>query len=161
MTDMPEAGLLDGLEAICRKRGGRMTRQRRAVLGKLVENRRPLSAYELRDLLQPEDASVTPASVYRCLDFLVEHGLVHRLETTRSFIACDHPEHPHAVQFLICRQCGSVVEAEDKRMEAATEDLGHRLGFALDQRTVELTGICGPCKSDIGKAGHSRTVPCA
>jgi len=157
----PEAGLLDGLEAICRERGGRMTRQRRAVLGKLVENRRPLSAYELRDLLRPEDASVTPASVYRCLDFLVGHGLVHRLETTRSFIACDHPEHLHAVQFLICRQCGSVVEAEDKRMEAATEDLGQRLGFALEQRTVELTGICGPCKSDIGKTGDSRTVPCA
>ena len=156
MTDTPEAGLLDGLEAICRRRGGRMTRQRRAVLGRLVENRRPLSAYELRDLLRPEDASVTPASVYRCLDFLVEHGLVHRLETTRSFIACDHPEHPHAVQFLICRQCGSVVEAEDKRMEAATESLGQRLGFALDHRTVELTGICGPCKT-----GDSRAVPCA
>ena len=161
MTDMPEAGLLDGLEAICRRRGGRMTRQRRAVLGKLVESRRPLSAYELRDLLRPEDASVTPASVYRCLDFLVEHGLVHRLETTRSFIACDHPEHPHAVQFLICRQCGSVVEAEDKRMEAATESLGQRLGFALDQRTVELTGICGPCKTDTGKTEGSRAVPYA
>ena len=166
MTDTMEAGLLDGLEAICRKRGGRMTRQRRAVLGKLVENRRPLSAYELRDLLRPEDASVTPASVYRCLDFLVEHGLVHRLETTRSFIACDHPEHPHAVQFLICRQCGSVVEAEDERTEAATESLGQRLGFALDRRTVELTGICGPCKTDTGKTdtgkkGDGRTVPCA
>lgn len=161
MTVTPEAGTLDGLEAICRRRGGRMTRQRRAVLGKLVEGRRPLSAYELRDLLRPEDASVTPASVYRCLDFLVEHGLVHRLETTRSFIACNHPEHPHAVQFLICRQCGSVVEAEDKRTEAATERLGHRLGFALDQRTVELTGICGTCKTDPCKTGDGRTVPCA
>ncbi len=161
MTDTPGAGPLDGLEAICRTRGGRMTRQRRAVLGKLVEHRRPLSAYELRDLLRPEDASVTPASVYRCLDFLVGHGLVHRLETTRCFIACDHPEHPHAVQFLICRQCGSVVEAEDKRTAAATEDLGQRLGFALDQRTVELTGICGPCKTGPGKMGDGRTVPCA
>lgn len=161
MTVTPEAGALDALETICRRRGGRMTRQRRAVLGKLVEDKRPLSAYELRDLLRPEDASVTPASVYRCLDFLVEHGLVHRLETTRSFIACDHPEHPHAVQFLICRQCGSVVEAEDKRTEAATERLGHRLGFALDQRTVELTGICGACKTDPGEAGDGRAVPCA
>lgn len=154
MTIMPDDGLLEGMEAICRQRGGRMTRQRRAVLGKLVEVKRPLSAYELRDLLRPDDGSVTPASVYRCLDFLVEHGLVHRLETTRSFIACDHPEHPHAVQFLICRQCGAVVEAEDKRTEAATERLGHRLGFALDQRTVELTGICGTCKTGDG------AIPC-
>ena len=53
------------------------------------------------------------------------------------------------------------METEDKRTEAATERLGHRLGFALDQRTVELTGICGPCKTDAGKTGDGRTVPCA
>lgn len=140
--------LLDELEVICQGRGGRMTRQRRAVLSKLIAGKRPLSAYELRDLLLPEDASVTPASVYRSLDFLMEYGLVHRLETTRSFVACEHPDHPHAMQFLICRQCGSVVETEDKRVAAATESLGQRLGFALDQRTVELTGICGSCKTE-------------
>ena len=77
-----------------------------------------------------------------------EHGLVHRLETTRSFVACEHPDHPHAGQFLICRQCGTVVEAEDKRGAAATESLGQRLGFALDHRTVELTGICATCKTE-------------
>ncbi len=136
---------LTDLEAICRQRGGRMTRQRRAVLAILLAEKRPLSAYELRDMLLPEDAAITPASVYRCLDFLVEHGLVHRLETTRSFIACDHPDHPHAVQFLICRQCGAVVEAEDNRVAAAADSLGQRLGFVLDQRTVELTGVCATC----------------
>ena len=146
MTSTPGSVTLNELEAICRRRGGRMTPQRRAVLGKLLKGRVPLSAYDLRDLLLPEDASITPASVYRCLDFLVDHGLVHRLETTRSFIACDHPNHTHAVQFLICRQCGTVVEAEDKRVAAAAENLGHRLGFALDQRTVELTGVCATCK---------------
>ncbi len=149
MTAAPDDVLLDTMEALCRARGGRMTRQRRAVLGLLVAQKRPLSAYELRDMLRPADASVTPASVYRCLDFLMEHGLVHRLETTRSFIACDHPDHPHAVQFLICRQCGSVVEAEDQRVAAATENLGQLLGFALDQRSVELTGICATCKTDV------------
>ncbi len=147
MTSTPGSATLNELEVICRQRGGRMTPQRRAVLGKLLKGRVPLSAYELRDLLLPEDASITPASVYRCLDFLVDHGLVHRLETTRSFIACDHPDHPHVVQFLICRQCGTVVEAEDKRVSAAAENLGNRLGFAVDQRTVELTGVCATCKN--------------
>jgi Fur family zinc uptake transcriptional regulator len=138
---------LDALESICRQRGGRMTRQRRAVLGKLLARKRPLSAYQLRDLLLPEDASVTPASVYRCLDFLLQHGLVHRLETSRSFIACERPDHDHAVQFLICRQCGTVTEAEDQLVAAATESLGERLGFAVDQRTVELLGVCAACKT--------------
>ena len=78
----------------------------------------------------------------------MEHGLVHRLETTRSFVACDHPEHAHAVQFLICRQCGTVVEAEDKRVSSATSSLGSRLGFEVDQRTVELTGVCAACQTE-------------
>ncbi len=143
---MPEPAVdIDELEAICRQRGGRMTRQRRAVLDLLLAQKRPLSAYEIRDMILAQDPSVTPASVYRCLDFLLSHGLVHRLETTRSFIACEHPDHRHIVQFLICRSCNTVVEAEDTKIAAATENLGQRLGFALDQRTVELMGICAAC----------------
>jgi Fur family transcriptional regulator, zinc uptake regulator len=60
------------------------------------------------------------------------------------------------VQFLTCRQCGTVVETEDKRVAAATDSLGLRLGFALDHRTVELTGICAICKTEGGGA----TTPC-
>ena len=143
-----EADVLDRLVAVCVARGGRVTRQRRAVLERLAAAKRPLSAYDVRDLLLPEDAAITPASVYRCLDFLMEHGVVHRLETTRSFVACEHADHDHAVQFLICRQCGTVVEAEDKKVAAATASLGQRLGFAVDHRTVELTGICATCQTD-------------
>ena len=134
-------------EAACRSRGGRLTRTRRAVLEILLRSSTPLTAYEVLDLLRQGDASATPASVYRCLDFLLERGVAHRLETTRAYVACGHPEHPHAGQFLICRQCGTVVETEDERVTAATEQLGHRLGFSLDQRTVELLGLCGACRS--------------
>jgi Fur family zinc uptake transcriptional regulator len=151
---MPEGrdwtAVLDGAEALCRARGGRLTPQRRAVLATLLKTGGPATAYELLDLIKPEDASITPASIYRSLDFLVDTGLVHRLDSTRSFIACEHPDHPHTGQFLICRACGTVVEAEDKRIVRANEDLGERHGFTLDQRTVELVGLCGGCRSGDG-----------
>lgn len=142
---------LNRLEQLCRARGQRLTRQRRAVLSTLLVVGRAISAYELLELLRSEDAKSTPASVYRTLDFLMEIGVVHRLESTRSFVLCEHPDAPHWVQFLICRRCGQVVEAEDERIAAATERLGHRLGFALDQRIVELTGLCAGCR---GSAAH-------
>ena len=126
------------------------------VLTKLLAANRPLTAYELLDLVRPEDAAMTPASTYRSLDFLVEAGLVHRLDSTRSFVACDHPDHPHAGQFLICRECGTVVEAEDKRIARATEDLGERHGFTLEHRSVELTGVCGACRA-AGAGAASRS----
>ncbi len=141
-------GLIEEAETICRARGGRLTQQRRTVLSKLLAAARPVTAYELLDLVRPDDSAMTSASTYRSLDFLVEMGLVHRLDSTRSFVACERPEHVHAGQFLICRQCGTVVEAEDKRIAKAAEDLGERHGFMLDHRTVELTGVCGACRSD-------------
>lgn len=151
MTDHPhEAVTLETLEAICRSRGGRLTRQRRTVLAKLLGAARPMTAYELLDAVRPEDASATPASIYRTLDFLLEHGLAHRLETTRSFVACEHPDHAHAGQFLICRQCGTVVETKDTRVNKATKSLSDRLGFTLEQKTVELTGTCAMCQTGPG-----------
>ncbi len=140
------------VDAICRARGGRLTRQRRAALCALTDAKRPLTAYELLDLMKPDDPSATPASTYRCLEFLVGIGLAHRVETTRSYVACGHPDHPHSVQFLICRTCGTVIEVEDKRIARAADDLGERHGFALDQRTVELTGLCAACKVGHGES---------
>jgi Fur family transcriptional regulator, zinc uptake regulator len=134
------------IEALCRERGGRLTKQRRSVLCVLTDAKRPLTAYELLGLTKPSDRSATPASIYRSLDFLLRVGLAHRLETTRSYVACGHPGQLHFVQFLICRTCGTVIEAKDKWIVRATDNLGKRHGFALDQRTVELTGICATCK---------------
>ena len=140
--------MVEDAEALCRARGKRFTPQRRTLLDKLRVAGCPVTAYELLDLVRPHDTAITSASIYRSLDFLIEMGLVHRLDSTRSFIACDHPDHPHAGHFLICRKCGTVVEADDMRVAQATENLGQRHGFRLDHRTVELTGVCGTCRSD-------------
>lgn len=137
---------LEHIEALCRARGQRITRQRRAVLRTLLAAGGALTAYELLERLRPADGRSTPAGVYRALEFWMTAGLVHRLESTRSFILCDHPEAPHPSQVLICRECGQVIEAEDDRVTAAADRLGERLGFALDRRPVELTGVCGPCR---------------
>ena len=143
--------LVEDAGALCRARGRRFTPQRRILLDRLLAAGCPLTAYALLDLVRPHDAAITSASVYRSLDFLIGMGFVHRLDSTRSFIACDHPDHPHAGHFLICRECGTVVEADDRRIAQATENLGERHGFRLDQRTVELTGVCGTCRG--GSAG--------
>jgi Fur family zinc uptake transcriptional regulator len=106
----------------------------------------PLSAYDLLGRLRPGDPPAPP-SVYRNLGFLLEQGLIHRLETTRTYIACRHPDHSHSAQFLICRRCGSVVEASDERITASVGALGENLGFAVELCAVELRGVCAKCQS--------------
>jgi Fur family transcriptional regulator, zinc uptake regulator len=133
-------------EEICRRAGARLTRLRRNVFALVLSAERPLTAYEILDLLRPMDTSATPAGVYRSLDFLTELGLVHRIESAKSFIACVMPDHAHPSQMLVCRRCGTAIETEDSEIAKAAESLGRRLGFALDRRTVELTGLCSSCR---------------
>jgi Fur family zinc uptake transcriptional regulator len=142
----PERAIL-AAEDICRKSGARLTKTRRRVLELILACARPPGAYEILEQLRPTNKSATPAAVYRSLEFLAAHGLVHRLESTKTFIACAIPDHTHPSQLLICRQCGTAVEAEDSRIAAAAGDLSERLGFALDRRPVELTGLCGICQN--------------
>lgn len=137
---------LELAEEFCRRVGARLTRLRRNVLMVVLSTEHPLTAYEILDLLRPTDPSVTPAGVYRSLDFLTELGLVHRIDSAKRFIACAMPNHPHPSQMLVCRRCGTVVETEDPGVARATESLGHRLGFALDRNTMEFVGLCSSCR---------------
>jgi Fur family transcriptional regulator, zinc uptake regulator len=137
---------LHSAEEVCRRIGARLTRLRRNVLMLVLTAERPLTAYEILDLLRPKDPSATPAGVYRSLDFLTELGLVHRIDSAKSFVACAMPDHTHPSQMLVCRRCGTVVETEDSGVAKATESLGRRLGFALDRNTMEFVGLCSSCR---------------
>jgi Fur family transcriptional regulator, zinc uptake regulator len=137
---------LSAAEAICRRAGVRLTRLRRAVLRLVAIAEHPLTAYEILRRLRPADRAATAAGVYRSLDFLTDHGLVHRIESTKAFVVCAIPEHTHPSQLLVCRRCGTAVEIEDQGVAEATAHLGDRLGFALDHSTMELTGLCAACR---------------
>ena len=145
-TPRDHARALQAAEEVCLRMGARLTRLRQNVLLSVLSAQRPLTAYEILDLLRPKDPSATPAGVYRSLDFLTELGLVHRIESAKSFVACAMPDHTHPSQMLVCRRCGTVVETEDSQVAQAMESLGRRLGFALDHNTMEFVGLCSSCR---------------
>ena len=142
----PRRPSLEEAEAICRQAGARLTRLRRQVLGVLLEAEGPVTAYELLDRLRAE-RSATPAGVYRSLDFLVGHGLAHRLDSRKAFVACIHPDHPHVSQFLICRRCGTAVEVEDERISSVVGEWSQRLGFEVEAESLEVSGSCATCRT--------------
>ena len=128
----------------------RLTPLRQRVLNIVSKAAHPVTAYEILDLLRPQDASATPAGVYRSLDFLTRNGLAHRLETTKAFVACVLPHHGHenhcmGSQFLVCRTCGIAIEAQDSGLAAAVAALAQRHGFHVSDGTVEMSGLCPAC----------------
>ena len=134
-------------EALCRERGVRLTEQRKTVLRLLCVSDKPLSAYELLDRMRGVVKNPAPPTVYRALDFLLEQGLVHKLESLHAYVGCTHPDHPHASQFLICDDCGEVAEVEDASLAKSLKAAGKAIGFRTKRPIVEVLGTCAQCNA--------------
>ena len=93
-------------------------------------------------------AAPPPPTIYRALDFLQAHELIHKIERLAAFIPCadaGHPGHDHAAQFLICRRCGTVAELEDQAIATALNAAAALRGFQPGNAVVEVVGLCGRC----------------
>jgi Fur family transcriptional regulator, zinc uptake regulator len=147
--------VLERAEALCQTRGVQLTPLRRDVLRLVLEAEAPIGAYALLDQLKASRAKAAPPTVYRALDFLLEQGLIHRLERLNAFMGCnealeghganhDHAhDHPH--QFLICRGCGATREISDYGVAEAISAAAAKAGFSAARATVEIEGLCGKC----------------
>lgn len=89
------------------------------------------------------DQFVAPPIVYRALEFLLDEGLAHRIESKNAYICCVHPGHQGAAQFLICSACEKVAELEKQDSELLSD--AARVGFTVDSSVVEITGHCSDC----------------
>lgn len=135
-------------EALCARSGARLTRLRRAVLAAVAESHQAAGAYEVIERMAASGPRPAPISVYRALDFLVDQGLVHKIESCNAFVACSHGEHACDTVLMICSSCRVVAEmdAGEELARLAKRASGH--GFTPVQTTAELTGTCQLCTHD-------------
>lgn len=142
------AGALARAEGVAQAAGLRLTPVRRRVLEILLEEHRALGAYDVLARLAAEGFGNQPPVAYRALEFLVEHGLAHRIQRLNAFAACAHPGEAHAPAFLICRVCALVAEAEAAPARSALDVAAARLGFVVERSTIEALGLCPTCRED-------------
>ena len=136
------------VERICRERGLRMTPLRADVIRILSTSQRPLKAYDLLDQIRASKARSAPATAYRSLNFLLEQGFIHRLESLNAFVICHHPgQAEHVAPFLICTRCQRATELEDERTGSSLEQIADALGFRASDQTLEVRGLCAECSS--------------
>ncbi len=138
--------MLQQAETLCRSRGTRLTPLRREVLRIILQAGKPMGAYAILDALKAaEMGAQAPPTVYRALDFLLTEHLVHRLSTINMFVACIHPTHQHGAQFLICTQCGAVIELDHQVLDATLHQIAQQYGFAIHSKAIEMSGLCAQC----------------
>ena len=136
---------LDQAESLCERRNLRFTQLRKQVLELVCKAEQPVGAYQLLDALRESGRSAAPPTVYRALDFLLEQGLIHRLATNNTYLACAHPQHPHSAIFLVCSQCGHTREVHTAGVIAELEHQAERFEFTIKHAAVEVTGLCNRC----------------
>jgi Fur family transcriptional regulator, zinc uptake regulator len=134
------------VETVCARQGLHLTPLRRQVLTILAENSAPLGAYAIIDQLsRREGKPVAPPTVYRTLDFFLEHGFLYKIESRNAYAPCEHLGHAHHGALLLCEKCGRSDEIEDVKLDRLLQEAAARAGFAPHRQMVELVGLCRDC----------------
>ncbi|WP_419911590.1 Fur family transcriptional regulator [Hoeflea sp.] len=125
-----------------------LTKNQTLVYDALTHAKAPLSAYAILDGVR-EHGIRAPLQVYRALDKLLELGLVHRLESLNSFVACSNSEcgSRETVAFAICENCSRVSEIANSELETLLGTIAAADHFKVHAATVELRGICKSCQT--------------
>jgi Fur family zinc uptake transcriptional regulator len=140
------ADLISRAERACAKRGSKLTGQRRDVLSCVAQSHSAAGAYDIIERMAERGAPrPAPITVYRALDFLEAHGLIHRIESRNAFVACSRPHEGRTAALLICEACGSVAELDAPAALAPISEAAVAQGFLPSRTVIEMAGTCGAC----------------
>jgi len=132
---------------LCDERGVRLTSLREQVLELVWQSHQPLGAYTLMDMLaKVSTRRIAPPTVYRALDFLLEEGLIHRINSLNAFIGCPSPGKKHQSHFLICQDCKVAVELDSPQLNQQLNDVAAGSGFIVTSHSLEINGLCPACQ---------------
>ncbi len=139
------AELISRAEQTCAKRGTRLTEQRKDVLASVAESHSAVGAYEIIERMAIGGPRPAPITIYRALDFLLEHDLVHKIESRNAYVACSGAHSNDQPTLLICNQCGVVDEVIAPAINACLESTATEKHFAVTKTVIELSGTCNKC----------------
>ncbi|HLW91962.1 MAG TPA: Fur family transcriptional regulator [Roseiarcus sp.] len=136
------------VERFCAERGLQLTPLRRQVLAILARATAPLGAYSIIEALaRQQGKGVAPPTVYRTLDFFLEHGFLHKIESRNAYAPCEHLGHRHHGVLLICQRCGRTDEVESPRVGKLLQETAAKAGYSAESELVEVAGLCEGCRA--------------
>lgn len=137
---------MDKVDYLCKTRNIRLTPQRRNVIELMLHADKAMSAYDLLDQLKQIEPQAKPPTIYRALDFLMEHGFVHKVESLNNYILCPHFDDTKHVSILfICNHCHSIIEEHASSIEKELQRLADNHHFSTRHSILEIHGTCNRC----------------
>lgn len=133
-------------EQLCTSRGAHLTPIRHKVLELILNSHKAIKAYDLLDQLKPLNDAAKPATVYRALDFLLEQGLIHRVESLNAFVGCHSSGKQHDQLLLICTNCLNIEERQANPVWQSLQEELQMADFVPKRKTIEIQGLCKNCQ---------------
>jgi Fur family peroxide stress response transcriptional regulator len=121
--------------------GIRLTKQREEVFGILLQKRDHPTATEVFLRAKKHMPSISLATIYNCLEALVDCGLVKQVNLDRAptRFCANLKEHSH----FYCEECGSISDVA----LSLTRTWELPPGFVVVQADVSLRGMCPKCST--------------
>ncbi|WP_158816918.1 Fur family transcriptional regulator [Methylocapsa sp. S129] len=139
------------VEQSCAVKGLHLTPLRRQILAIVAQAPAPLGAYAIiEELSREQHKAVAPPTVYRTLEFFLENGFLHKVESRNAYAPCEHLGHDHHGILLICERCGRTDEIENASFDKLLQATAAKAGFVTQRQVVEIEGLCESC-------GHEAT----
>lgn len=138
--------LIEEFKSVLKKNLLKFTRQREIVIQTLYNFPEHFSPEELYMLIKGNHPklNIGIATIYRTLNLLEDSNIVTSLsfgQAGKKFELANKPHHDH----LICKNCGLIIEFEDKEIEKKQEKIADANGFRLTGHIMQLYGICEKC----------------
>ncbi len=121
----------------------RMTKQRREVYDVLMSKRDHPTATEVFMRAKEHMPSISLATVYNCLETLVQCGLVKQVNVDRepSRYCGNMTDHGH----FHCDECGAVTDLDLRREAEPKEYLKLPRGSVVEKFEMAARGLCPDC----------------
>ena len=129
----------DTLEELCRKRGVRLTEQRKVIAEIMTSSLDHPDVDELHKRINKIDSKISIATVYRTVKLFEEAGVVSKHDFKGGKARYEKsPEEHH--DHLIDVNSGEIIEFIDEDIELLQKKVADKLGYTLVDHRLELYG---------------------
>ena len=120
------------------------TFQRMTILS-VIEREGHLDVDEIYAQVREAHPTLSLATVYKNIVTMVERGVLIEVPISGHKSKYEILKHEHV--HLICHQCGAVMDqAIDDVLIEDTQKIARQSAFALEERQVNLYGVCSTCQ---------------
>jgi Fe2+ or Zn2+ uptake regulation protein len=130
---------------VLQAQGYKATRPRKLVLEVLEEIERPLSPYDIQEILHARGEYLNHVTIYRILDLLCRLNLAHKVLSSGGFVKCSLDAMEGCHRFMVCHHCGVIREFADKELCQEENEFALSLGFHPEHHLSEFSGLCSRC----------------